>query len=458
MPNTDHRINRRDFLRGLGISIISGGVLANTILTGCKANPTTTEPGSDAFASIGTDELAERLTDSGWVVLDTRPKASFNGWKLFGEVRGGHIEGALSFPVAWTLNAADGDLRQKIEAQGITSDKKIVIYHPNAAERKLVAARLETLGYANLYLYNDFLTWAADNDLPVKALPNYHKLVHAGWVNDLVTGKGPATYQGNKYVILEVSWGPPDDYEKGHIPGALHLDTDEIESLPVWKFRSDEQLTAVWKELGITSDTLVVVYSTDASPAARALIALMRAGVKDVRLLDGGWSAWLAGGYQAETATNQRVPVSDFGAAIPVHPEYILDIGQVKALSQQPDFELVAIRRWEEFIGEISGYSYIKPKGSIPGSVWGHNNRDLRDQDGKMLDFNRISELWQEWGITPDKKVAFYCGTGWRASEAWFYAHLMGWSDVALYDSGWMDWSIDPANPIQVGDPRTNGS
>ena len=53
---------------------------------------------------------------------------------------------------------------------------------------------------------------------------------------------------------------------------------------------------------------------------------------------------------------------------------------------------------------------------------------------------------WAEAGITPDKWVAFYCGTGWRASETWFDAHVMGWSRVAVYDGGWLEWSSDPEN------------
>ena len=58
-------------------------------------------------------------------------------------------------------------------------------------------------------------------------------------------------------------------------------------------------------------------------------------------------------------------------------------------------------------------------------------------------------------GITPDKRVAFYCGTGWRASETWFYAYLQGWERIAVYDGGWFEWSSDPANnPIEIGDPN----
>ena len=34
----------------------------------------------------------------------------------------------------------------------------------------------------------------------------------------------------------------------------------------------------------------------------------------------------------------------------------------------------------------------------------------------------------------------------------WFYAYLMGWQRIAVYDGGWFEWSQDPASPIEVGE------
>jgi thiosulfate/3-mercaptopyruvate sulfurtransferase len=59
-----------------------------------------------------------------------------------------------------------------------------------------------------------------------------------------------------------------------------------------------------------------------------------------------------------------------------------------------------------------------------------------------------IARVWLEGGIRPDMRIAFYCGTGWRASLAFFYAWLMGWERISVYDGGWYEWSSDPANPV----------
>jgi hypothetical protein len=53
-----------------------------------------------------------------------------------------------------------------------------------------------------------------------------------------------------------------------------------------------------------------------------------------------------------------------------------------------------------------------------------------------------IAHFWRQAGIHPDRKTAFYCGTGWRASMAFFYAWLMGWENISVYDGGWYEWSM----------------
>ena len=78
-----------------------------------------------------------------------------------------------------------------------------------------------------------------------------------------------------------------------------------------------------------------------------------------------------------------------------------------------------------------------------------------RNLDNTMRPYPEITANWEGAGITPDKRAAFYCGTGWRASETWFYAHLIGWNNIAVYDGGWYEWSRTPGdNPTEVGEPR----
>ena len=58
-----------------------------------------------------------------------------------------------------------------------------------------------------------------------------------------------------------------------------------------------------------------------------------------------------------------------------------------------------------------------------------------------MRSFEEIARFWESVGLQSGRRTAFYCGTGWRASEAFFYAHLMGWKNIGVYDGGWLEWS-----------------
>jgi thiosulfate/3-mercaptopyruvate sulfurtransferase len=77
---------------------------------------------------------------------------------------------------------------------------------------------------------------------------------------------------------------------------------------------------------------------------------------------------------------------------------------------------------------------------------------NYRNLDHTTREYHEIEKNWIEAGITPDKFNAFYCGTGWRASEAFFNAWLIGWPGIAVYDGGWFEWSNNNL-PVETGLP-----
>src|SRR5437763_17014404 len=52
--------------------------------------------------SLSTRAMGEALEDPACVVVDVREMAAFNGWALQHEARGGHLPGAVAFPLEWT--------------------------------------------------------------------------------------------------------------------------------------------------------------------------------------------------------------------------------------------------------------------------------------------------------------------------------------------------------------------
>jgi molybdopterin synthase sulfurtransferase len=429
------------------------------------------------MTTISTTELSERLGEPGFTVVDIRPLAAYNGWRTNGEPRGGHIPGAVAFPVVWLTTVDDTEIGRLLDSKGITADRQIVVVGASAADAAEFAAALQARGIEAVQtLDGGAVAWAADDALPLERLPRYEALVHIPWLRDVLDGRSPEAPPNPSFLLLHVNFGVPEEYAEGHIPVAHYLDTNWLEDPADWNRRSPEAIQTALAALGITRDTTVVLYGRDTEgdanekwpgrragqiAATRALMILRYAGVDDVRLLDGGYDWWVQGGNPVETVENVPVPVASFGAVVPVRPEVIVDIDEAKEILADPaGAALVSVRTWREHIGNVSGYNYIGPAGRIKGDVWGNCGTDAyhmqhyRNIDNTMRAYPEIAANWAEAGITADKWVAFYCGTGWRASETWFYAYLQGWDRIAVYDGGWFEWSQDPINnPIEIGEP-----
>jgi len=429
--------------------------------------------------TISTTELRDRLSDPGLAIVDARPLTGYNGWRLADEARGGHIPGAISFPSAWLTSVDAPEIQRILDEKGLLPGREVVVYGIDGDDAGAVAARLAERGIENVRVYAEGIAaWAADASLPLERLAKYDRLVHIDWLREVLAGRRPEAAPEGKFLLFHVNFGVPEEYAEGHIPGALYLDTNWLEDPADWNRRSPEALETALRALGITNDTTVVVYGRDTEgeanekwpgrragqiAATRALMILRYAGVDDVRLLDGGYDWWVRTGNPLETVVREPSPVARFGVPVPLRPEVIVDIDEAKQiLADRDGAALVSIRTWREHIGNVSGYNYIGPAGRIKGDVWGNCGTDAyhmqhyRNVDNTMRAYPEIAANWAEADITPDKWVAFYCGTGWRASETWFYAYLQGWERIAVYDGGWFEWSQDPINnPIEIGDPTT---
>jgi 3-mercaptopyruvate sulfurtransferase SseA len=296
--------------------------------------------------------------------------------------------------------------------------------------------------------------------MSAKHLPRWQHLVTPAWLAGLISGQAVVAAPTGNWRLFEVGCNGAELFARSHIPCAGYIETHQLERGPLWKKAPDETLLQILLANGIGHDTTVLLYGRNTLSAARAAHLMLYAGVVDVRLLDGGFAAWQASAYSVLPGTSfPNSALSDFGARFPAHPEYLMDMHQVKSLMRRKDGVLVSIRTWNEFIGGTSGYSYIAAKGDIPGARWGragddgdvNSMSDFHHPNGTMKPPAEIQAFWEDAGISPRRWTTFYCGTGWRASLAFFYAWLMKWERISVYDGGWCEWSSDPANLVVAG-------
>lgn len=406
-----------------------------------------TQPTPMNFASVQTQK---------GTLIDTRPSAFYNGWPQALNAASGHEPAALNLSASWLKLMSDEQINEWAKQHGLT-DASLIALYGKSEDAQAVKDRLDKLGFSHVGLLADGM----QDPSRLQRMAHFEQLVYPQWIHDLQHKKPVTAAPAGEWKVIEAGWGTPKKYLLSHIPGAGYIDTNEVENEPLWNKVSDEQLKAMLAKHGIRHDTTVVLYGRDVYAAARVAQIMLYAGVKDVRLLDGGWQTWSDSGLPVERGLPAKVqPAADFGAPIPGQPQLMLDMEQARRLLHRNDASLVSIRSWPEFIGTTSGYSYIKPKGEIAGARWGHagsdstHMEDFHNPDGTMRSEADITAMWKSWKITPDQQVAFYCGTGWRASETFMYARAMGWKNVGVYDGGWYEWSADPKNPVESGDRK----
>lgn len=289
------------------------------------------------------------------------------------------------------------------------------------------------------------------------AAPHPETIVTPAWLHSLqqfharkITRR-PATYKHNHFVIIETGWGKlseAKDYRAGHVPGAVYLNTDELENgYPRWHLRPVNELQIVIGKLGITKNTTVIVYSKQTIAAARVWWILNYAGVSDVRILDGGFAVWQAAGFAIETTINQ--PQATTFIANP-REHWRATTEYVREHFQSRNVWLADTRSEAEYRGEVSGYDYIEQRGRIPNAIpIGDADDKVRlyqTANGRLMPPTEIAARWAQAGLKTtgnqfNREVIFYCGSGWRSSLTFLYAHLLGYENIRNYSDGWSGWS-----------------
>src|SRR5262249_1317404 len=267
-------------------------------------------------------------------VVDIRPLAAYNGWRLRGEPRGGHIPGAAAFPSSWLSSIDEPEIERRLRSKDATDDREVVLYGYDVDEVLVVHSRFAALGHGPMRTYEGgWSDWSADEMLPVERLARYEQLVHTEWLRQVLADEQPEAAPAGRFLLFHVNFGVPEEYEEDHIPGALYLDTNWLESAVDWNCRSPAELEDAVCALGITHDTTVVRYGRDREgdanekwpgrragqiAATRAAMILHYCGVDDIRVLDGVYDRWVRAGNPVEMGIRLPSPVPSFGAQIPV--------------------------------------------------------------------------------------------------------------------------------------------
>lgn len=218
-----------------------------------------------------------------------------------------------------------------------------------------------------------------------------------------------------------------------------------------FNLRPADQLREALENLGITFTTRVIVLTqnfkagvADPISAARAAWLLCYCGVKDVRILNGGFGAWKNAGYPFDNVLDAQIHSAntllsnkeiksvlnditvyerrDFfhglpGIKFPLHPEVCATTEEVESIVDEykngtTDKVIADVRSWDEYLGQSHGYNFDLGLGRIPGARWAHwgpstyrgGDYTVPDDVGMLQPRDRIRTFWEAWKIMPSRK------------------------------------------------------
>ncbi len=245
-----------------------------------------------------------------------------------------------------------------------------------------------------------------------------------------------------KFRILDTR--PKDKFDAGHIYRASRVDTK------AWGRDFNAKDQTAWEKIlggyGIDLSKPVVVYGDDMREAARVWWILRYWGVRDVRILDGGWQAYQAAKGKTDRRRDGAPPSFATTPMLKPRPEILATREQLlRELKGEKRLTILDVRSQGEHCGDVM---LSRRGGAIPGARHLEWSDVLDEQKQHFKAPAALAKLFKDAGIDPKRPTATYCQSGGRAAVMAFALELMGGQEVRNYYRSWAEWGNADDTPI----------
>jgi thiosulfate/3-mercaptopyruvate sulfurtransferase len=238
-----------------------------------------------------------------------------------------------------------------------------------------------------------------------------------------------------------------EDFARGHIPGAIHLDLwglslIDTDPAPLKAFMWI--IDHLFNLRGVSASAPVVVYEENSGMrAARAFWFLEYFGHQHAQVLDGGFAAWTQAGMPVTQET--APPPKSTWTGTP-RPDTVATWRDVRDRLGRAGTVIIDTRSDGEYSGKMVR---AKRGGKIPGAVHVEWTRNLGN-DGAFKPADDLRKMYEAAGVTPDKEVITYCQGGYRAAHGYLALRLLGYPRVRNYTGSWKEWGDREDLPVET--------
>lgn len=235
-------------------------------------------------------------------------------------------------------------------------------------------------------------------------------------------------------------------YSKKHIPGAVHISSQELMSGSVPgpnKLPPKERLEAMVNSIGLTDDKHVVVYDDEGGGwAGRFIWTLDVIGHKNWSYLNGGLIAWHNEGFP----TTSEVPEpKSIERNVTIDRTPIIEAEEIMAQLDSGNLQIWDARTPEEYSGERG---VAERNGHIPGAI-NCNWISMMDFKRNQRILDDAKERLAELGIHSDKPTITHCQSHHRSGFTYMLARILDFKDIKAYEGSWAEWGNRNDTPIE---------
>lgn len=258
-------------------------------------------------------------------------------------------------------------------------------------------------------------------------------IVDADYVKDhlddiiLIDARGEdAAKKGTVKEAVPMTWQYLSDVENG-------VSGDENWGLVLEPKKLAEHLG----EKGIAKEKEVVLFASAQEgwgDDGRIAWELLAAGYKDVKMVDGGFSALKDAGVKTNKGGTELKPVDVEIDSI--NQDHMIKTDELKA--DYDDYKVVDVREDKEYDGEVL---YGEAKGGhLPGAI--HvKYTDLFNKNGTLKSNDQLTKLFEDAGLSKDDKIVTYCTAGIRSAYTQLVMDMCGFKNVKNYDGSFYRWA-----------------